>query len=140
MNKKILLYSALLILFTAGINCGTGEKATPTGPDDPGDTVSNHPPVMRNQPDTSATVGDTLVLFAYAEDEDGDSLIYGMTNIILKHFQHNEALADIDEVTGEFHFYVRSTDIPFQMFEFYAVDIECNSDTTFFTVQVGGGK
>ena len=129
------LYLALLTVFTIAVNCGTDENGTPTGPDD---TITNHPPVMRIQPDTSAAVGDTLVLFACADDEDGDSLTYGMINIILKHIQQNEALADIDAETGEFHFYVKAMDVPLQMFEFYAVDPECASDTTFFTVHVDG--
>jgi hypothetical protein len=140
MNKKKALYFTLLIIFIAGINCGTDDDTTPTGPVDPGDTLTNHPPVMSGQADTSAAVGDTLVLFAHAYDADGDSLIYGMNNLIIKHIQYDEALADIDQVTGEFHFYVRATDVPAQMFEFYAVDIECASDTISFIVTVGSGR
>jgi hypothetical protein len=136
MNRILFVWTALLITPILGIGCGTDEREGPAGPIDGGDTPTNHPPVICDQPDTAARVGDTLILFACAEDEDGDSLMYGMSNILYWWLQPNEALTDFDAVTGEFRFYVRMTDFPLQMFEFYVVDIECNSDTTFFIVRV----
>jgi hypothetical protein len=136
MREKALPCLTVMAILTVGIICCTDDKGTPADPIDPGDTVTNHPPVIRIQPDTSAIVGETLILFAHAEDEDGDSIMYQMANIRHPFVQPNAALTDFDEVTGEFRFYVRISDVPLQMFEFYAIDIECNSDTTFFIVNV----
>jgi hypothetical protein len=78
--------------------------------------AKNHSPVIVAQPDTFATVGDTLRLQIAAFDQDGDSLYFGQevpcTWGEIKAGQCHSPIAHIDSRTGSFWFYPRTYDVP----------------------------
>ncbi len=76
----------------------------------------NHAPIIAPQPDTSAIVGDTLMLQISATDPDGDALYYEVdvscTWLETSNNNCHSPIARIDYQTGRFWFNPRSYDIP----------------------------
>jgi hypothetical protein len=110
--------------------CGSDDDG-PAGP-------SNHAPVLQAQPDTTVAVGDTLHLWAIADDQDGDPLTYDAVVIgTLSDFKIR-GLPDtqFDSTDGHFEFRPRTIDRPDRVFRFRVDDDRGGCDSTTFTVNV----
>jgi hypothetical protein len=127
--------AAFGVVFLTALPAGCGgrgsEKTTDAGP-------VNHAPVLCPQADTTAAVGDTLRLQAVADDQDGDSLLYG---VVVR--QTGEEIGDgylvrggMNGSTGRFWFYAQDRDRPSRRFLFTVHDHRGGADTTEFTVTV----
>jgi len=119
------LFWATFVLFVASCS------------DDPAG-VSNKAPVMESQQDTTATAGDTLVLWAVAQDPDGDALQYGLVVFVTASqiFVGDIPNTDFDAATGRFEFRVFSSDQPEREFRFTAEDGRGGLASTEFNVIV----
>ena len=130
-----LLATLFLGLLTA---CACQESHTPLG----GSSDANLPPVMRTQPDTSASLGDTLCLRARADDPDGDLLSYRLTTHVTRTQLLDGHLPDahIEASTGQFWFMPLWYDQPSRTFTFHAQDGLGGADSTAFKVTVNGAS
>ena len=133
MNIKLIIFIILLSLIIF-ISCGDENGIVDNNPIIP----SNHLPVIQQQSDTSAAIGDTLRLLAIAHDDEGDSLIYYLATVlswteIKGGYRCN---ADIDHVTGQFYFIPKIEDRPERSFYFIVRDVVGGSDSTLFSVFV----
>jgi hypothetical protein len=119
----------LLVLAVAG-GCGDGEIRV-TGP-------TNHPPVLTAQPDTSAALGDTLILWAIADDPDNDRLSYNVLIHITSDEYSRGYIPDawMHSPSGRFRFWPQADDEPQRRFTFLVEDNRGGTDTTTFAVRV----
>ena len=111
LKMRIVVSVALLLGFLIASGCGDDDGGGPVGP-------TNRPPVIQALPDTSATVGDTLKLWAIADDPDGDELTYRLT-IFLTSVEIKLGYrpdADLDEQTAYFWFKPGASDLPSRSF------------------------
>jgi hypothetical protein len=115
-----------------------GSSAVGCGDDGGGTSPANHRPVLAAQADTTVAVGDSLELWAWAEDVDGDALTYSlairMTLTELK--QGHLPDTHFDAQTGHFVFRPSPDDRPSRFFEFRVSDGRGGADSTSFTVTV----
>jgi hypothetical protein len=99
---------------------------------------TNNSPVIQDQADTSATMGDTLKLLAIAHDIDGDTITYqyvawySLSEIRLNY----QVDAEMNAENGHFWFYPQNQDKPDRLFGFVAIDPFGGSDTTKFNITV----
>jgi hypothetical protein len=109
----IILLLALTFLFSCSDDNGTRliDSEDPLDPPE-----KNHAPVIAQQPDIRATVGDTLWLKISATDQDGDDLSFAMQVYCtwgeVSTGQCHTPIAHIDFRTGDFWFYPRTYDVP----------------------------
>ena len=106
--------------------------------------AKNHAPVIVTQPDTFATVGDTLRLHIAALDQDGDSLYFEQavpcTWGEIKAGQCHSPIAHIDSRTGSFWFYARAYDVPERLVMVTVSDEHGTSARMEFVVSVSMGQ
>lgn len=108
------------------------------GDDDGGVAPVNHAPVMAQQSDTTVAAGDTLQLWAVAQDSDGDDLIYSLTvHLTLSELKQGDIPdTEFDQQTGHFSFMTTAEDSPDRDFTFSASDGRGGADSTRFIVNV----
>lgn len=72
-----------LIMCFAVVGCGGGGGSSASAPAQPGDggTGTNSPPTIQGQPATSVAVGQQYVFQPVANDPDGDTLSFSVTNL-----------------------------------------------------------
>jgi hypothetical protein len=130
------LATSFLVL---GLLIGCSEDRVTTPNQDP--IQGNHDPVIAQQADTSAIVGDTLRLEFAAIDEDEDSLHFEQE--ILVSWGDIKAgywpIADIDSHKGSFWFYPHTYDMPARQVTVMVSDGHGGLDSTTFSVTVGLG-
>jgi hypothetical protein len=105
------------------------------GPSSPS-PLENRPPVIVQQAETSAVVGSSLVLRAWATDADGDSVSY-VLKLFLSMEEYTQGYtpdARLAGGTGTFTFRPRPADSPGRTSEFIADDQNGGRDTTRFYV------
>ena len=135
MGTRICLLILSALLWTAG--CGNDNS--PTGvASGCGLSDNNAPPVITMQPDTVASIGDTLFLAATAVDPDGDAIGYGAIIDVPWSDARTGGLprVNMDAATGRFWFAPQLTDPPGRRISFVADDGRCGRDTTAFYVSV----
>jgi hypothetical protein len=127
---KLAAQVSVLSCLILAIGCGDSGDG-PAGP-------SNHPPVIQAQTDTSAAVGDTLVLWADAQDPDGDDLTYiGIAHITYEEFARGYfPHAGMHPTSGRFRFIPQADDAPRRRFSFCVDDGRGGEDSTTFTVNI----
>jgi hypothetical protein len=100
----------------------------------------NHPPIVTQQSDTSAIVGDTLWLQFSAADQDGDDL--GFKAQVPCNWGEistgscNPPVAHVNFLTGRFWFYPRASDVPERVVEVLVTDEHGEYDYMDFDVSV----
>lgn len=110
-------------------------------PSDPGrsnetkEEPENTPPVIQEQPDTSANIGNVLTLRAIASDPDGDVVAYALKIYLNGRFDPWPD-AEIDPHSGLFQFAPKTSDIPSRRFAFVARDDHGAEAETEFVVAV----
>ena len=120
-----------LLVLSWSNGCGDGGGNGGTG-------LSNHPPVIEAQGDTSVVLGDTLVLWARASDTDSDELSYTvMAHITYEEFARGyQPDAWMNRTSGRFRFRPQADDSPQRRFTFSANDGRGGADSTTFNVSV----
>ena len=111
--------------------CGGGGSTKP-------EPEANHPPVIAQQPDTTANLGSTLVLQAQATDADADTIIY-ILRVFLRITDFHSGYrpdANMTNDGGVFTFTPSSSDFPVRDFEFIVDDQRGGRDSTRFRVIV----
>lgn len=105
-----------LVILLAACTAGCSSKAPVDPPDDPsvpgGCTLppGNHPPVFISLNDTTAGVGDTLLVRATARDADGDPLQYRAVVSLARWHPPWLPLTWFDRSTGVFAYVPRPQD------------------------------
>jgi hypothetical protein len=138
MSRKRLLAFAMSTCFM--VACGRDE--TPSGPNEPPTSCTPPPggsaPVLTTQPDTVATVGDTLFLTAIATDADADTVRYQavveLRTLDWRTWQFPQVY--MDSLSGDFWFFAVARDAPSRRFWFVADDGHCAQGRTEFLVRV----
>ncbi len=117
-----------------GSGCGSDDVPVPVIP------PSNHAPVLRHQADTTITVGDTLHLWAVADDFDGDPLLYGAAVLgtwgRIKGCSNSGIDIDFEPSDGHFIYRAHSRNRSGHDFQFTVADTRGGCDSTTFTVFV----
>ena len=113
-------------------SCSDDSTTQPTPPE-------NRPPIIAEQPDTSADLGGSLILRTLATDADGDSISYILKVFLtMEEFRQGYAPdARLVNKTRTFTYRPSSRDVPGRTFEFIADDGNEGRDTTQFFVSVG---
>ena len=108
------------------------------GDDGGGTAPASHAPVMAQQSDTTVAAGDTLDLWAVAQDTDGDELTYSLTvHLTLSEIRLGDIPdTEFNQQTGHFSFRTTAEDHPSRDFTFSARDNRGGADSTRFTVNV----
>lgn len=123
-----------LATLSFGGGCGSDDVPVPVIP------PSNHAPVLRPQSDTTITIGDTLHLWAVADDSDGDALMYGAAILgtwgRLRGVSHADFDIDFEPLTGHFIFRALARRRMGNDFQFTVDDGRGGRDSTTFTVFV----
>jgi hypothetical protein len=103
-----------------------------------GSGPSNHAPTIEAQRDTTAVLGDTLVLWARAYDSDGDDLTYkALGQITYEEFRRGYfPVAGMNQASGRFKFWPQEDDRPSRQFTFIADDERGGTDSTSFFIYV----
>lgn len=131
-SQKYMVFLLATLFFGSG--CGSDDVPVPVIP------PSNHAPVLRPQADTTITVGDTLHLWAVADDFDGDPLIYGAAALStwgrLKGICYPCIDIDFEPSNGHFIFHAQARRRMGQDFQFTVADPRGGRDSTTFTVFV----
>jgi hypothetical protein len=99
----------------------------------------NNPPVIESLPDTFVALGDTIWLYAVADDPDQDKVHFSgsCNNITWSQLQSGDLPGfGVDSQSGEFAFVPKSFDVPYRIFEVSASDSCGAFDSTVFTIQV----
>lgn len=127
-------YAAVLPVLLGAIciyGCGDDGGGGNTGP-------SNKSPVIEAQADTSVAFGDTLVIWAAAQDMDGDELSYTATAYIsFEEFTRGYFPdAGMNAASGRFEFRTRLEDGPRRRFAFSVDDGRGGADSTTFWVDL----
>jgi hypothetical protein len=127
-NRQKIWVLAMGLLILLG---GCGSENGSTGP-------SNHAPTLNAQPDTTVAVGDTLHLWALADDPDGDVLtLHAVVIGTLSDFKlRGLPDFDFDPTDGHFEFRPKTIDRPDRVFRFEVDDGRGGCDSTTFTVGV----
>ena len=128
MKTRVLMLWAGAALFVIGWGCGEKRATEP----------ANRPPVLEAQPDTTVAVGDTLELWARAQDADGDSLSYRVT-VYLTYQEYLDSYRPevrMNGYTGHFWFKPVLRDGPSRAFMFKADDNRGGLDSAYFVVNV----
>jgi hypothetical protein len=122
-------------LILVGMICiyGCGDSGGSAGPG-----PSNHTPVIEAQADTSLVLGDTLVIWAEAHDEDGDELAYTAAAYISfeELIRGYSPDAGMNAASGRFEFRTRDEDGPRRRFTFSVDDGRGGADSTTFWVNI----
>jgi hypothetical protein len=118
-------------ILVIGCGCGKDGGSGSTGP-------SNHAPVLQGQADTSLALGDTLVIWAEAHDDDGDDLTYtAAAHISFEEFMRGYFPdAGMNATSGRFEFRTREDDGPSREFTFSVDDGRGGTDSTTFWVRI----
>ena len=133
MNTKAVSGFVIFLLLVLIFGCSE-ESATPTGP---GPDLNN-PPVIEEQADTFATVGQLLAFQVLASDADGDTLEYSA----IVHATWTEIMdgyvpiIEMNGETGVCHFTPSDDDIPERSITFIVDDHNGGLDSTTFVVTV----
>ena len=127
---RVLISLLVLLGLILASGCGN-DKPGPLGP-------ANHAPVIQPQSDTSVALGDTLELWAHANDADGDELSYALAvHLTLTELKQGYSPdTGFDGATGYFWFRPKPDDAPARRFTFYASDGRGGIDSTTFSVTV----
>ena len=135
MRYKTTIRLLLVFLIVVFLSCNDEPTFSPTAKKS---FSPNNSPVILEQTDTTASLGDTLVLWAFATDPDGDSVVYNL-DISITWGEIKLGLipdAQIDRATGRFWFRPQNFDIPSRSFSFIARDGRGATDFTNFIVYV----
>lgn len=132
-RKSGLVWVVLSFFYLAGVGCegnGTGLEIL----DDPFESF-NRAPIIKEQPDTSVAVGDTLRLKAQARDPDGDEISFRIIVYVQNVFGRWPDI-DFNSSTGQFWFAPVPYDQPYPSFEFIARDGRGGESSTKFEVDI----
>ena len=112
------------------------DSENPTAPENK--KTINNPPVIVEHGDTSTTVGDTLLLYTDAQDQDGDSISYdGFVHITLTDLKLGTIPDyEFDRLTKVLIFRPRDYDRPMRKASFIVEDNRGGADTTTFYINV----
>jgi len=128
---------ALVAAAVVCVACGCGGESG--GGVDGGAGPGNHPPQLEAQRDTSVVLGDTLELWARAEDPDGHTVTYGLiVPLSLEELLSGYSPDAHIRTDGRFLFVPVTEDGHVRAFRFTAEDDFGGSDLEQFQVNITG--